>query len=70
VKKEDISKLILLCLFYQAVFPEFPKFIVCIFNEIVVSKWPSRDLMQNSGLMEGSLEETVAGDWGLSNFLN
>jgi hypothetical protein len=41
--KKCTSKILLLCVLYsyQAIFPELPKFIGCIFNEIVIPKRPS-----------------------------
>jgi hypothetical protein len=54
-------------LFYQAVFPELPKLIVCIFVDII-SKHPSRALMCKSGSL-GRLLVEATGTVGIHEIL-
>jgi hypothetical protein len=58
--KNGCSGPLLLCLFYQSLFPELLKFTACIPTEIMISKYCSRAVMYKSGSWEGLSVETTA----------
>jgi hypothetical protein len=60
---------VLLCLFYQSVFPELLKFTAYMFSETVMSECPSRAVMCKNGFIKGLSVETVLSDGNYQIFI-